>query len=70
MADVALTPKQLAQLLDKLDAVRAHIDAVRAVLFQAMADRRRRDEQLAHQHGGRPAGSRAVRARGRRKSRM
>ncbi len=40
MADVMLTPKQLAELLNKLDLVAAQVDAFRAVLFQAMADRR------------------------------
>jgi hypothetical protein len=61
MADVALTPKQLAQLLDKLDAVAAHINAVRAVLFQAMADRRGRgNEKIAHQNSVSPARSRTI----------
>ena len=61
MADVALTPKQLAELLNKLDAVGAHIDAVRALLFQAMADRRGlKDEQSAHQNGVPRAPARTV----------
>lgn len=42
MADVSLSPKQLAALLDKVDDALKTVRAVREELIRAMAARRRR----------------------------
>ena len=41
MADVNLSPRQLAQLLDKVDDALKTVSAVREELIRAMAARRR-----------------------------
>jgi hypothetical protein len=41
MADAKLSPRQLADLLDRLDEVKQSVEAMRQHLILAMAERRR-----------------------------
>jgi hypothetical protein len=51
MADAKLTPRQLVDVLHRLDAIESHSRHVRQQLIEAMADRRRLGAPAARSPG-------------------